>query len=129
MKSLRLGVTVLLLFLVIQNFNQAWAQNGGPSSGLQQNGSTQPAPLIIVSPPRTNFERFAANVDQPLVHLAFPVVSVDFGSETTLSLTPRALTPFEAPGALRALAVEFRLSRSLPAAQGTELTRLHSVAT
>jgi hypothetical protein len=129
MKSLRLGVTALLLFLAIQSFSQAWAQNGGALSGPQQTGSTQPAPVIIVSPPLTNFERIASNADQPLVHLAFPVVSVDFGPRTTLSLTPRALTPFEAPGALSALAVEIQLSQSLPAGHGTELPRSHSVAT
>jgi hypothetical protein len=124
MKSLRLGVIALLLFLAVQSFSQAWAQNGP-----QQPGSTQPAPVIIVSPPPTNFERVASDADQPLVHLAFPVVSVDFEPQTTLSLTPRAVTPFEAPGALRALAVEFQLSRSLPAGHGTELSRSHSVAT
>jgi hypothetical protein len=129
MKSLRVGVTALLLFLAIQSLSQAWAQNGGALSGPQQTGSAQPAPVIIVSPPRTNFERVASNADQPLVHLAFPVVSVDFGPETTLSLTPRALTPFESPGALRALAVEFQLSRSLPARHGTEPSESHSVAT
>jgi len=129
MKYLGLGVTALLLFLGTQSFSQAWAQKGGAFSGPQPTGSTQPAPVIIVSPPLTNFERAASNADQPLVHLAFPVVSVDFGRQTTLSLTPRALTPFEAPGALRALAVEFELSRSLPAGHGPELSQSHSVAT
>jgi hypothetical protein len=129
MKSLRLGVTALFLFFAMQNFSQAWAQNGGALSGPQQTGSAQPAPVIIVSPPLTNFDRVASSADQPLVHLAFSAVSVDFGPQTTLSLTPRALTPFGAQGALRALAVEFQLSQSLPAGDGTELLRSHSVAT
>ena len=125
MKPLQVAATALLLFLAIQGFSYAWAQNGG----AQQTGSTQPAPVVIVSPPLTNFERVASNPDQPLVHLAFPVVSVDFGPQNRLSLTPRALTPFEAPGALRALAVEFQLSQSLPARHGTDLSQSHSVAT
>jgi hypothetical protein len=129
MKSLRLGVTVLLLFLATQSFSQAWAQNSHALPGPQQAGSTQPAPVMIVSPPLTNFERVASNADQPLVHLAFSAVSVDFGSQTMLNLTPRALTPFETPGALRALAVEFQLSQSLPAGRGVELSQSHSVAT
>jgi len=129
MKSLRLGITALLSFLAIQCSTFAWAQNGGAVSGPQQAGSAQPAPVIIVSPPLTNYERVASNADQPLVHLAFPVVSVDVGPQTTLSLTPHALTPFGAPGALRALAVEFQLSRYMPARNGTELSQSHLVAT
>jgi hypothetical protein len=131
MKSLRWGVTALFLFLFLamQSFSQAWAQNGGALSEPQQTGSMQPAPVIIVSPPLTSFERAVSNADQPLVHLAFPTVSVDFGPQTNLSLTPRAVTPFEAPGALRALAVEFQLSRSSPAGHDIEPSESHSVAT
>src|SRR5215475_7435057 len=129
MKPLRLGVTALILFLATQSASQAWAQIGGVVSGPQPSGSMQPAPVIIASPPLTNFERVAFNADQPLVHLVFSVVSVDFGPQTTLSLTPSALTPFGAPGAVTALAVEFRLSQSLPAGHGTVPSKSHSVAT
>jgi len=129
MKSLRLGVTALFLFPAMQNFSQVWAQNGVALSGPQPTGNAQPSPVIIVSPPLTNFDRVASSADQALVHLAFSVVSVDFGPQATLSLTPRALTPFEAPGPLRVLAVEFQLSQSLPGGNGVELSRSHSVAT
>lgn len=132
MKFNRTGVAALFMFFTMQGVYQAWAQNAPSFTNPQHtllNLGPQPAQILFLPPQLTNFERYASSTDQPLVHVAFPAISVDFGPHISLSLTPRGLTPFDAPGALKALAVEFKLTQSLPVARNTQFSQSHSVAT
>lgn len=132
MKFKGMGVIALFLFFSIENFGEAWAQNVAAANDVRHVvpiWSTQPMQVQVVAPQLTDFERYGSHADQPLVALTFPAISADLGPNVSLSLTPRGLTPFDAPDALKALAVEFRLSQSLPATRGTELSQSHSVAT
>lgn len=119
-KSTRIA---LILFLAMAVSGGAFAQNA-----LSFNAS-QPAQVLFVPPQLTDFERYASNTDQPLVHVAFPPISADLGPHLTLVLTPRGLTAFNTPGALKATAVELNLTQSLAAGRNTQLSPLHSVAT
>ena len=90
---------------------------------------TQPAQVTVVPLQLTNFERYASSVDVPLVHLAFPAIFADLGPHVSLGLTPRGLAPFDAPGALKVLAVEFQLTQSPPVTRSSEASQAHSVTT
>src|SRR5215469_138556 len=103
MKFPRIRPMILVVFLA-GNLYPAWAQNTHAGSGSQP--WTQPAQVLVVPPQLTDFERYASSVDQPLVHIAFPAISVDLGPRVSLSLTPRGVTSFNVPGNLKALAVE-----------------------
>src|SRR5215471_2937261 len=103
MKFCRIRPMVLVV-LVAGNLSPVWAQNANAGSGLQL--WTQSHQILVVPPQITDFERYASTVDQPLVHIAFPAISVDIGPHVSLGLTPRGLTSFNAPGNLKALAVE-----------------------
>lgn len=132
MKSIRMGTITLFLFLGTGNFGTAWAQNAGSvteSRHLVPAWNQQSTQILLVPPQLTNFELYASNADQPLVHVSFPEISADLGPHISLSLTPRGLTPFDAPGALKALAVEFHLTQSPQAARSTEVSQWHSVTT
>lgn len=120
------------MFFAMQSIYPAWAQDAPLSANQQHtlpNWGPQPAQVLFLPPQLTDFERYASSTDQPLVHVAFPAISVDVGPHISLSLTPRGLTPFDAPGALKALAVEFKLTQSLPVARNTHVSQSHSVAT
>lgn len=118
---------MLLVMLLAGNLSPVWAQNANAGTGSQP--GTQPSQVLVVPPQLTDFERNASTVDQPLVHLAFPVVSADVGPHVSLSLTPRGLTSFNTPGNLKALAVEFQLAQSLPSTRGAQAAQSHSIAT
>jgi hypothetical protein len=131
MKSGRIAVIAVFLFLSIQNSCKAWAQNGA-ARGSRHEGtadSTQPAQVVVVSPQLTDFERYSSAADQPLITLNFSPITLDLGPGISLTLTPVALSPFDAPNALKALAVELRLSQSPLPAHNTDVAQLHSVAT
>lgn len=123
MKFHRIGVTASLLFLAAQTLS-AWAQSTGANTGSQP--WTQPGQFLFIPPQITDFERLASPADQPLVHVAFPAISADLGPRVSLNLTPRGLTPLSAPGALKAMAVEFQLSQLAPA-HGAKVSDSHSV--
>ena len=132
MTGKRIGVIAVFLLFSIGNLFQAWAQNVGAANAAPHQAplrSTQPTQVRVVPTQLTDFERTTLQADQPIVTLTFPAITADLGSDYSLSLTPRALTPFDSPDTLTALAVEFRLSQSLPATQGAGLTHPHSVAT
>ena len=57
------------------------------------------------------------------------VLQKAIGANVSLTMTPRGLTPFDAPNNLKALAVEFRLSQSVPVTRAAELPQSHSVVT
>ena len=118
---------MLLVMLLAGNLSLVWAQNANAGNGSQL--STQSPQILVVSPQITDFERDASAVDQPLVHIAFPAISVDLEPRVSLNLTPRGLTSFNTPGNLKALAVEFQLSQSLPSTRGAQAAQLHSIAT
>lgn len=121
----------LLLFFSIENPGEAWAQNKAAASDVRHSvpiWSTQPMQVQVVAQQLTDFERYSSHADQPLVAITFPAISADLGPNVSLTMTPRGLTPFDAPDALKALAVEFRLSLSLPDTRGAELPQSHSVA-
>jgi hypothetical protein len=123
MKFNRLLVIATLQFVTLQNFSVAWAQN------VPSPNERQPEPVMVVPTQLTNFERYAANPDLPLVHLSFPAVLADLAPHISLTLTPRALTPFDAPGTLKALAVEFHLSQTPPVNRIADVSKAHSVTT
>src|SRR5262249_34524766 len=77
-------------------------------------------------PPLTDFERYRLRADQPLVALTFPVIAVELGPNLSLALTPRGLTHFDSPDALKVVALEFNLSQSLPA-RSAEVPQVHIV--
>ena len=125
--KLRLIRPMVLGVLLAGNLYPAWAQNGNAGTGLQT--WTQPSQVLIVPPQLTDFERYASIVDQPLVHIAFPAISVNLGPRVSLSLTPRGLTSFNTPGNLKALAVELLLSQSPGRTRGSQVSQSHSVST
>lgn len=108
-----------MAFIGLFLLGTAWAQNnGGNDSRLTQ--------VRIVPQQITDFERYALHADEPLVSLTFPAVRTEIGPNLLLSLTPRALAPFDAPNAIKVMAIEFRLSQSSPPGRGAPS---HSVAT
>jgi hypothetical protein len=132
MKFKEIGVVVLFLFLSMDHSGQAWAQKVAAGNHVRQAvpaWSTQPTQVQVVAPQLTDFERYISHADQPLVALSFPAISADLGPNVSLTMTPRGLTPFDAPNNLKALAVEFRLSQSVPVTRGAELPQSHSVVT
>jgi hypothetical protein len=132
MKFKEMGVIALFLFFSMEHSGEAWAQNLAAANGVRHEvpiWNTQPTQVQVVAPQLTDFERYGSHADQPLVNLTFPAISADLGGNVLLALTPRGLTPFDAPNALKALAVEFRLSQSGPATRGGELAQSHSVVT
>jgi hypothetical protein len=132
MKFKGMAVIALFVFLSIENSSEARAQTIAAPNDVRHAapmGSTQPMQVQVVAQQFTDFERYSSHADQPLVALTFPAISADLGPSVSLTLTPRALTPFDAPDALKALAVEFRLSQSLPLTRGAGLPQSHTVAT
>jgi hypothetical protein len=132
MKFKEIGVVALFLFLSMGHFDRAWAQKVAAGNDVRHAvpaWSTQPTQVQVVAPQLTDFERYISHADQPLIALSFPTISPDLGPNVSLTMTPRGLTPFDAPNNLKALAVEFRLSQSVPVTRGAELPQSHSVVT
>jgi hypothetical protein len=132
MSCTRVGIFALFLFLSIGNSDQSWAQDAVTGHGARNQAplrSTQPTQVRVVPAQLTDFERNALQADEPIVTVTFPAITTDLGSNSSLSLTPHALTSFNSPDTLEALAVEFQLSQSLPATHGADLTQTHAVAT
>ncbi len=132
MKFKRMGIIALFLVLSVANFCEAWAQNLTGANDARHEvpiWSAQLNRVLVVPAPLTDFERYASTADQPLVTLTFPAITAVLAPNVSLSLTPRGLTPFGAPDALKALAVEFQLALSLPATRGAQLLQSHSVDT
>jgi hypothetical protein len=130
MKIMAMKTIALLLFFSIHGFDYARAQSAPAFSGARHQAPPrvpQPAQVVVVQPPLTDYERYRLYADQPLVTLTFPVISADVGADISLTLTPRGLTPFDAPDVLKAVAVDFNISQSLPGARSTEVSPIHSV--
>jgi len=122
----RLKIFTLFLFFAMHGFNHAWGQSGGARRPAPPS-IPQPTQVVLVQPPLTDFERYRLHADQPLVALTFPAITVELDPNLSLALTPRGLTHFDSPDALKVVALEFNLSQTLPATRGTEVSRFHSV--
>jgi hypothetical protein len=127
MKIMGMKAIALLLFFSMHSFDHAWAQIAGGTRHPHPSSIPQPTQVVLVQPPLTDFERYQLHTDQPLVMVTFPVISADLGPDIFLNLTPRGITHFDSPDALKAVALEFSLSQSLPAARSTEVAQVRTV--
>ncbi len=128
MKPQKMALIVLFLLFLIGNASAAWAQRFAPANdGLP--AGTQPVQVVVIPPLMTDFERYASSADVPVVTLTFPAITAELDNHTSFKLTPIGLAPFDAPGALKVLGAEFRLSQSPPSARNSVGSPLHSVST
>jgi hypothetical protein len=130
MKFKQIAAVALFLFFSMENFSEAKAQTvaaRGSRHAVALAGQ-QPAQVLIIPDQLTDFERYASQADQPLVTVSFSAIAAA-APGALLRLTPLALAPFNAPNALKALAVEFHLSQSSSSASGAEVSKVHSVTT
>lgn len=131
MKSGGIGAIAVFLVFSIANCSDGWAQRGSGNGSQDKTavGTSHPTQVLVVPSQLTDFERYSSKTDEPVVTLAFPPVAATLGGNVSLNLTPLALSSFDAPNNLKAMAVQFELSQTTGSSRKSGLAPLHSVVT
>lgn len=131
MKSGGIGAIAIFLVCSIANCGDGWAQSGSGNGSQDKSAveNSHPAEVLVVPPQLTDFERYSSKTDEPVVTLGFPPITASLGSNVSLVLTPLALSSFDAPNNLKAMAVRFELSQFTGSSRKSGSAPLHSVVT
>lgn len=131
MKSGGIGAIAVFLVFSIANCSDGWAQSGSGNGSQDKSAveNSRPTEVLVVPAQLTDFERYSSKTDEPVVTLGFPPITASLGGNVSLVLTPLALSSFDAPNNLKAMAVQIELSQSTGSSRNSGSAPLHSVVT